>query len=113
MSVDASFGLGAVIAQQQPTGEWHTVVFQSQSMLPAEQRYSQIQKEALVITWACETFSHYLIGMTFHVQTPTPLNRSGNQTFLTEVVAFVAVVNGTLPATYQWLEEIMENQADN
>lgn len=70
VSADASsFGLGAVIAQKQHTGEWRPVAFQSRSLLPAEQRYSQIEKEALAITWACDRFSHYLLGVTFHIQT--------------------------------------------
>ena len=65
----SSFGLGTIISQQQSTGECRSVAFQSRSMLPAEQQYSQIEKEALAITWACERFSHYVLGMTFHVQT--------------------------------------------
>ena len=38
-------------------------------MTPTEQRYAQIEKEALALTWACERFSDYLIGLVFHIQT--------------------------------------------
>ena len=38
-------------------------------MTLTEQRYAQIKKEALALTWACERFSDYLIGLDFHVQT--------------------------------------------
>ena len=38
-------------------------------MNSTEQRYAQIEKEALALTWACERFSDYLIGMTFHCET--------------------------------------------
>ena len=70
VSSDASsFGLGAVIRQKQPSGEWQPVAYQSRAMTPTEQRYSQIEKEALGITWACERFSHYLLGSTFSIET--------------------------------------------
>ena len=38
-------------------------------MTETEQRYAQIEKEALAITWACERFQHYLIGIHFHIET--------------------------------------------
>ena len=38
-------------------------------MSPTEQRYAQIEKEALGITWASERFADYLIGLEFHVET--------------------------------------------
>lgn len=38
-------------------------------MTPTEQRYAQIEKEALALTWACERFSDYLLGLDFHIQT--------------------------------------------
>ena len=70
VSADASsFGLGAVISQKQPTGEWRSIAYQSRSMTTTEQHYSQIEKEALAITWACDRFSHYLLGSTFQIET--------------------------------------------
>ena len=38
-------------------------------MTLTEQRYVQIEKEALAITWACDRFADYLMGMKFHVET--------------------------------------------
>ena len=70
MSADASsFGLGAVLLQQQDDGEKRPVAYASRSMTPTEQRYAQIEKEALAITWACDRFVDYLIGLKFHVET--------------------------------------------
>jgi len=70
VSADASsFGLGAVLTQQQPSGEWRPVAYISRSMTPTEQHYAQIEKEALAVTWACERFRDYLIGLSFHIET--------------------------------------------
>ena len=69
ISADASsFGLGAVIRQRQPSGDWRPIAYQSRAMTPTEERYSQIE-EALAVTWACERFSHYLLGSTFSIHT--------------------------------------------
>ena len=38
-------------------------------MTTTEQRYAQIEKEALGVTWACERFQDYLVGMRFHIET--------------------------------------------
>ena len=39
------------------------------SLTPTEQRYAQIEKEALSLTWACERFAKYLLGKPFHLHT--------------------------------------------
>ena len=70
ISADASsFGMGAVIRQKQPSGEWRSVPYQSRAMTLTEHRYSQIEKEDLAVTWACEWFNHYLIGSPFSIVT--------------------------------------------
>ena len=64
ISADASsYGLGAVLTQKQPDGNWCPVGYASRSLTPTEQCYAQIEKEALAVTWACEQFGEYLIGM--------------------------------------------------
>lgn len=70
VSADASsFGLGAVLLQKK-NDQVHPVAFASRSLTVAERHgYSQIEKEALALTWACEKFSQYLIGKSFHMET--------------------------------------------
>ena len=57
VSADASaHGIGAVLMQQQQR-LWRPVAFASRALNEAETRYAQIEKEALVLTWALEKFS--------------------------------------------------------
>ena len=64
ISADASsFRLEAVLLQQ--SGLWKSVAHASCSMIQAERRYGQIEKEALAITWACQRFSEYVLGRRF------------------------------------------------
>ena len=70
VSADASsYGLGTVLTQKQPDGRWRPIAYASRAMTSTEQRYAQIEKEVLAITWACERFSDYLLGMRFPVET--------------------------------------------
>lgn len=58
---DASLnGLGAVLLQQSGT-VWKFVVYTSRSMTETEQRYAQIEKEALVVTWVCDKFANCIL----------------------------------------------------
>ena len=38
-------------------------------MIDTEQRYAQIEKEALPIIWACDKFSTFIIGKNFEIET--------------------------------------------
>ena len=51
VSTDASlYGLGGVLTQKQFDGSQRTVVYASRDLSPTEQRYAQIEKEALALT---------------------------------------------------------------
>jgi len=69
VSADASsYGLGAVLLQKYEEG-WRPVYYASRSMTPTERRYAQVEKEALAVTWACDKFAEYLVGLDFIVET--------------------------------------------
>lgn len=61
-------GLGAVLMQRQD-GEMKVISYGSRALTPVEQRYLQVEREALAIAWACEKFHHYLFGCRFKVIT--------------------------------------------
>ena len=66
-SADASsFGLGAVLLPQSGC-LWKPVSYASRSMSETERRYSQIEKETLAVTLACDKFSDCLLGRRFGI----------------------------------------------
>ena len=66
---DASpVGLGAVLVQEQ-NGENRVISYASRILTDVERRYSQTEKEALGIVWACERFHMYLYGVNFELRT--------------------------------------------
>ena len=66
---DASpVSLGAVLVQEQDSA-WTPVCYASRSLTGCEQRYSQTEKEALGVVWACDRFHVYVYGMKFVVET--------------------------------------------
>ena len=68
VSADTSMnGLGGVLMQKQHYGEWQPISFISRSLTPTEQKYSQLEKETLALTWACEHLADYLVGMNFQI----------------------------------------------
>lgn len=60
----SSIGLGAVLMQEYPDG-WYPVQFASRTLNRAERNYSQIEREALSVVFACEKFRQYLLGSPF------------------------------------------------
>jgi hypothetical protein len=68
---DASpVGLGAVLVQNQKMNEgWVPVCYASRSLTSCERRYSQTEREALALVWACERFHAYVYGMKFDLVT--------------------------------------------
>ena len=61
-------GLGAVLTQLQ-NGDWRVVSYASRNLSDVERRYSQTEKEALALVWACERFSLYVLGRSFELET--------------------------------------------
>ena len=69
ISADASsYGLGAVLLQQQQE-RWKPVAFASRTLSETESRYAQIEKEALALTWALEKFAEYVVGKVVVLET--------------------------------------------
>ena len=63
-----SLDLGAVLRQKQVDGLRRPIAYASRALSPPEQRYAQIEKEALSIFWASERFYDYLIGIWYHTE---------------------------------------------
>ena len=61
-------GLGAMLTQKKRDGH-RPVTYISKSLSPVEQRYSQTEREAFAIRWACERLRMYLAGARFKVVT--------------------------------------------
>ena len=61
-------GLGAVLVQEQQN-ELRVINYASRSLSDVEKKYSQTEREALAIVWACERFHMYLYGCDFELMT--------------------------------------------
>ena len=64
----SSFGLRAVLRQRHES-VLRPVAYISRALTDTKMNYTQIEKEALAVTWACERFQDYLIGLHFTVET--------------------------------------------
>lgn len=68
-SADASsYSVGAVLKQVQPCGSIKPIAYVSRALTPTEQRYAQIEKEALATTWSSDQFQNYLIRKMFTIE---------------------------------------------
>ncbi|KAM7312551.1 uncharacterized protein ISCGN_009456 [Ixodes scapularis] len=63
------YGLGAVLAQREASGEERPIAFASRSLVAAERNYSQLDKEALAMVFGVTRFKQYLWGRSFEAAT--------------------------------------------
>lgn len=67
---DASpVGLGCVLTQLDKEQRWRVINYASRSLSDCERRYSQTEKEALALVYACERFYNWLYGTEFELVT--------------------------------------------
>ena len=58
---DASpYGLGAILSNTDQHGAVRNFAYAIRSLTPTEQRYSQNEREALVVVWWCERSHNYV-----------------------------------------------------
>ena len=70
MASDTSkYRIGVVILHKFKDGNTKPVAHTSRTLLPAEKKYSQIEKESLAIIYACKKFHKYIHGRRFILQT--------------------------------------------
>jgi hypothetical protein len=62
-------GIGCVLVQENSKGESRVIMYASRALTRIERKYSQTEKEALSIVWACERLHMYLVGTEFELLT--------------------------------------------
>lgn len=70
VQADASgYGLGAALLQESEEKVREVVAYTSKTLTDCEKRYSQIEKEALALAFACEHFKEFIIGIDIKLET--------------------------------------------
>ncbi|XP_054259897.1 uncharacterized protein K02A2.6-like [Macrosteles quadrilineatus] len=70
VSADSSqTGLGGVLFQQQVDNKWKPISYISRTLTESEKNYSNIEREALAVTWSCDKLKQYIIGKDIIIET--------------------------------------------
>ncbi len=70
ISADASsYGLGETLQKEEGNGNRKVVAYASRSMTDCKSRYAEIEKVALALTWACDRFAQYVMGVHILLET--------------------------------------------
>ena len=65
----SSVGVGAILKQKQGDGSYWPIYYASRKLSKVKTRYSQFEREAVAVRWACEKFYLYLYGINFEICT--------------------------------------------
>lgn len=65
----SSYGLGAVLLQENQDGSRSVVSYASRTLNSSERNYAQIEKEALALVWALHKFKDFVIGIEVILET--------------------------------------------
>lgn len=65
----SSYGLGAVLLQENKDGSREVVCYASRTLNNSERNYAQIEKECLALSWAVNKFRDYIVGIELTLET--------------------------------------------
>ena len=65
VTVHDSYGVGAVLSHEMESGALQPIAYPSRTLSPPEQKYTQVDQEALAIVFGVTKFRQYLLGLLF------------------------------------------------